>query len=239
MKEKSAVLTAKEGFLQLYHEGDFPPGTKLPSEYEMSRRLGVSRETWRKAVSLLRSEGILVARHGSGTYTADQGSRIFNNLSQLQSMTKMIADAGIREQQSDTYCTVGKAPDEVSAFFKVPKDTPFFILRKVRHAGNGVISASMNYLPLQYADHINMSDPPQSVFTYLEQNYNIVITQALTELFIPLKDDPLRRLLELPEDKEAFGFRQSHTDSRGNPVLYALDYLRSDLFNFTVMRVRP
>ena len=28
-------------------------------------------------------------------------------------------------------------------------------------------------------------------------------------------------------------------DSRGNPTLYSVDYLRSDLFHFTIMRIRP
>lgn len=239
MKDKSAVLIAKEGFLKSYGQGKFPPGKKLPSEHEMSQMLGVSRETWRKAVKLLRSEGILISRHGSGTYIADHGNRIFNNLSQLQSMTKMLADAGIEERESKTFCAVQKAGPEVCQFFKVSKDTPFFLLRKIRMADIGVISASLNYIPLQYADHIDMSNPPQSVFTYLETNYQVIIAQALTELFIPAADDPLRQMLNLPENKEAFGFRQSHVDSRGNPILYSLDYLRSDLFHFTVMRTRP
>ena len=239
MKDKSAVLVAKEGFLQLFNKGDFPSETKLPSEHVMSQLLGVSRETWRKAVRLLRSEGILISRHGSGTYVADHGNRIFNNLSELQSMTKMIADAGIQERESNTSCEVKKAPPEVCQFFNVSEETPFFLLRKIRLTDIGVISASMNYLPLQYADHINMSDPPRSVFAYLETNYQIVIAQALTELFIPPENDPLRRLLNLPKGISPFGFRQSHIDSRGNPILYSLDYLRSDLFNFTIMRTRP
>lgn len=239
MKHKSAVLAAKEDFLQLYHQGSFQPGTKIPSEHEMSHLLGVSRETWRKAVKLLRSDGILVSRHGSGTYVLDHGNRIVNDLSQLQSMTKMIANAGIQERESSTCCSITKAPQEVSQFFQVSEDTPFFILQKIRHADIGVISASTNYIPLQYADHIDMNNPPHSVFAYLEANYQIYITQALAELFIPAEDDPLRQLLNLPTNTESFGFRQSHIDSRGNPILYSLDYLRSDLFHFTVMRTRP
>ena len=60
-------LCAKEAFLALYHAGEFLPGHKLPSELQMAQRLGVSRETWRKALGLLRSDGLIVSRHGSGT----------------------------------------------------------------------------------------------------------------------------------------------------------------------------
>ena len=46
-------------------------------------------------------------------------------------------------------------------------------------------------------------------------------------------------MLRLREGQSAFGFRQCHYDSRGNPTLYSVDYLRSDLFHFTIMRIRP
>ncbi|MBS5704469.1 MAG: UTRA domain-containing protein, partial [Butyricicoccus pullicaecorum] len=80
---------------------------------------------------------------------------------------------------------------------------------------------------------------PPSLFTYLEESQEIQISRSLTELFITDKNDRLRMLLQLPEGCDAFGFRQYHYDSRGNPVLYSLDYLRSDLFHFTIMRTRP
>ena len=59
MRGKSSALRAKEEFLALYHDGAFEAGTKIPSESSMAEMLGVSRETWRKALGLLRGEGVL------------------------------------------------------------------------------------------------------------------------------------------------------------------------------------
>lgn len=238
MQQKSSALRAKEAFLALYQAGEFEPGSKLPSEIHMAERLGVSRETWRKALSLLRSDGLLVSKHGSGTYLLERPRRIANDLSQLQSMTKMIAAAGIRENESHVESAVGRVPADVSRFFEAPAEEEFFILQRVRHADCGIISASRSYLPLKYAQELREQIPP-SIFAYLERAHGIRISRALTELFIPSQDDPLRALLQLPEGCEAFGFRQYHYDSRGNPLLYSLDYLRSDLFHFTIMRTRP
>lgn len=239
MKSKSSALCAKEAFLALYQAGEFLPGHKLPSELQMAQRLGVSRETWRKALGLLRSDGLIVSRHGSGTYLLERPRRIFNDLSQLQSMSAMIANAGIEEQKSDISCSIVCAPADVCEFFNAPADQPFFTLQRVRHADVGIISASLGYLPCQYTDLIDPSHPPRSLFAYLEEVRGISISRAFTELFIPSEDDPLRALLQLPAHYEAFGFRQFHYDSRGNPLLYSLDYLRADLFHFTIMRTRP
>ena len=80
---------------------------------------------------------------------------------------------------------------------------------------------------------------PQSLFAFLEESEGIYISRASTELFIPAENDPLCEMLCLREGQSAFGFRQCHYDSRGNPTLYSVDYLRSDLFHFTIMRIRP
>ncbi len=51
--------------------GEYPAGTKLPGERELSARLGVSRATLRAAITLLQGEGLLRAVHGSGTVVLD------------------------------------------------------------------------------------------------------------------------------------------------------------------------
>ena len=107
MREKSSALRAKEAFMALYHDGKFKPGTKIPSESNMAELLGVSRETWRKALALLRGDGVLYSKHGSGTYLLEQSHRITNDLSQLKSMSRMIEEAGLVEKGSCMTCTVG------------------------------------------------------------------------------------------------------------------------------------
>ena len=46
--------------------GDYPPGSKLPSERALAERFGVSRPTIRRAVARLVQEGLIRTRHGSG-----------------------------------------------------------------------------------------------------------------------------------------------------------------------------
>jgi DNA-binding GntR family transcriptional regulator len=46
--------------------GQFPPGRRLPSELEIERASGVSRDTIRKATQLLRDEGLVETVPGMG-----------------------------------------------------------------------------------------------------------------------------------------------------------------------------
>lgn len=51
--------------------GLFRPGDRLPTEAELSRGLGVSRNVVREAVAQLRSEGLVTSRQGVGAFIAE------------------------------------------------------------------------------------------------------------------------------------------------------------------------
>jgi len=66
----AAASGAVEHIQQLVQSGELKPGDRLPSERELSRRLGVSRSTLREAIRALVVMNILVPRHGDGTYVS-------------------------------------------------------------------------------------------------------------------------------------------------------------------------
>jgi len=57
-----------EKVLNAIAKGEFKPGERLPSEPELSRTLGVSRNALREAFKQLEAHGIINIRHGDGTY---------------------------------------------------------------------------------------------------------------------------------------------------------------------------
>src|SRR4051794_6468343 len=55
---------------------DLPPGSKVPSERELTRDLGVGRSTVREALNGLAVLGVLEIRHGQGAFITEQGPTI-------------------------------------------------------------------------------------------------------------------------------------------------------------------
>ncbi|NEX47664.1 FCD domain-containing protein [Pseudotabrizicola algicola] len=69
---------------QLILRGILRPGERLPSERELSDRLGVSRPSLRDAVADLQARGLLVSKAGAGIYVAEVlGSAFSGALVQL------------------------------------------------------------------------------------------------------------------------------------------------------------
>ncbi|AUH65753.1 FadR/GntR family transcriptional regulator [Paracoccus zhejiangensis] len=54
--------------LELIAAGQIAEGAKLPSEHQISERFSVSRPVVREALARLRDDGIIVARHGIGSF---------------------------------------------------------------------------------------------------------------------------------------------------------------------------
>jgi DNA-binding transcriptional regulator YhcF (GntR family) len=53
----------------------FAPGDKLPSGSDLAQRYGVARMTVQQAMRLLREEGLVVSRQGSGIYVRERTTR--------------------------------------------------------------------------------------------------------------------------------------------------------------------
>ncbi|MGG3569410.1 FadR/GntR family transcriptional regulator [Priestia megaterium] len=69
-KEKVSQIISRE-LLNQIESGKFPPGSKLPTEMELTAQFGVSRVPIREALSMLRAAGVISSRQGGGTYVEE------------------------------------------------------------------------------------------------------------------------------------------------------------------------
>lgn len=71
-----AYLQLAQLLRQEVMSGQLAPGDPVPSQNELAAAYAVSVETARKAVEVLREEGLIVTRRGAGSYAAVPPSRI-------------------------------------------------------------------------------------------------------------------------------------------------------------------
>ncbi|RKS08231.1 GntR family transcriptional regulator [Nocardiopsis sp. Huas11] len=64
----SVTQRAVESVKAMIAAGEVGPGERLPTERDLSARLGVSRSSMREAIRALTTLGVLEARHGAGVY---------------------------------------------------------------------------------------------------------------------------------------------------------------------------
>ena len=83
--------------------GDWPPGKELPSIRALAAALNVSVITIKRAYLDLENEGVIVTRHGKGSFVAESGTRSLEGELQEQKLSEHLAAAAeIGEQLGHT-----------------------------------------------------------------------------------------------------------------------------------------
>lgn len=101
-------------------EGDLAPGDRIPAETDLSARFKVSLPTIRQAVGVLRSEGLVEARQGIGTFVKDQRRRqrrSRNRYGRARSDQKLLT-SDLRHEI--TFAGRAPAPDYVAEAMMIP-----------------------------------------------------------------------------------------------------------------------
>ena len=86
-----------------------PAGSLLPSEAELSAEFGASRVTIRRALDVLRDDGLVAARQGFGWFVAAEPVR--QHLGQLGTIEAQLAGSGIANERRVVEFAFDEPPD--------------------------------------------------------------------------------------------------------------------------------
>jgi len=79
IERKSVGQAVYEQMREALVSGEWPKGSKIPSENELTKSLGVSRLSVREAIQRLSSIGLLESRRGEGTFVCEYPTSNFIN----------------------------------------------------------------------------------------------------------------------------------------------------------------
>lgn len=125
--------------------GQFTPGDRLPSEFELARRFGTTRATVARAFQELGFEGLVTRRVGSGTYVAErQHDRVDTGVVGGYEERASAAGQAVSYELLE-YAQVPAGPKEAALLQLQPGD-PVYRMQRLRRVG-GRTAAEDRYLP--------------------------------------------------------------------------------------------
>ncbi|MGH9212483.1 MAG: GntR family transcriptional regulator [Acidimicrobiales bacterium] len=127
--------------------GDLGPGDEVPSERELAATWGVARPTATKALEVLRTQGLVESRQGSGTYVRRPAAapRARERYDRARELGTMYSPAESVEFLA-TELTAG--PPHVIEALQLSKSTEVIRrVRLIRHEVDGPIELSTSWFP--------------------------------------------------------------------------------------------
>jgi GntR family transcriptional regulator len=121
-------LQIQEHLRSLIEQGTYAPGDRLPSEVELAARLGISRPTLREALLHLEQEGIIVRRHGVGTFVSAHTPLFESGLEVLESLDRQARRIGLHTQVAHLQLEERIASPDEMVRLSLPADSPAHVL---------------------------------------------------------------------------------------------------------------
>lgn len=209
--------------------GAIKPGDALPSERDLATKVDVSRVTVRKALQYLVQDGVLVQRHGSGTFVAAQPSRVEQSLGQLTSFAEDMARRGLPVRS--TFLDRGiynPSPEETMALGLSPGDK---VARISRLRISGDVPLAIERASIAAAVLPNPALVVDSLYAQLERTGNRPV-RAIQRIRAANLSEADARLLEISAGAAALHIERVGYLSSGRVVEFTRSVYRGDTYDF-------
>lgn len=158
--------------------GDYQPGARLPSESELMQQFGVSRITVRQAIGIMEREGLVIRRHGKGTYVMEPV--ITQDLLRLTDFVEDMEEAGMAPSSRVLAFQRTATSAEVAQALRLDAGKRIVRLERLRLANEQPIALDVTWLPEPYGALLKEIDlEHETIFHYLETRYRVAISKGM------------------------------------------------------------
>lgn len=179
------------------NSADFAIGSPLPGEKKLAEEFGVARMTIRKAIDLLVDWGLVVRRHGSGTFVARKD--VHHETSNLTGLAEVLRKQGKEVVSQVLAFEVMPAPPAIASLLRIKIDERIYFSRRVRYVDGKPLMLEDSYMPVKLFRNLSLSHLEGSKFDYIEKECGIIISGNYETLTPVLADKQLARSMNVPE----------------------------------------
>jgi len=234
LNHKSAVplhAQVEELLRKMIEDTEYKNGKFLPNEVDLSKQLGISRNTLRQATNKLVYEGLLIRKKGVGTIVADKSvdSRLKNWLSFSQEMNAK----GIEIKNFELNITWEKPDAKVVDFFGITPDKLVLKMERLR----GRIDGPFVYFISYFHPRVGLTgkeDFTRPLYEIMEHDYSTIAKLSKEEISARAADKFLAKKLNLNPGDPILKRKRFVYDPGGRPIEYNLGYYRADSFVYTI-----
>lgn len=213
-------------------DGEFPPGTAIPTEQELSIAYGINRLTVRNGIAALVNEGLLKRIQGKGVYVL--GEKREQDLETLEGFSQMVKKKNAKPSSHILVKSTRAAGHKYGKIFNLDPSDQIFYIKRVNSIDNEPYSLEEIYIPQNVVPELENID--LTVFSIYEiyNFYNIEISYSQQTLDLTRLDQSDARFLNVTSSAPLLLFTNTSYNKAESAIEYSKSYTRPDKANYKV-----
>ena len=211
-------------------------GDALPSERRLAQELKVSRPTLRAVIDELVREGLLLRRHGSGTYVAEP--KIALPLT-MTSFSEDMARRGMRPSSRVVSFEVQSAGAKLGQRLQISPVDEVWVITRLRLADDETMAIEWLHAPRRLLPELRREElADHSYYELLRERRGITIASGVQTIEPTVTSPEEAELLGVPVHSPAFLFERTTQSDAGEVVEFVRSVYRGDRYRL-VTELRP
>ena len=224
----------RDELLEEITSSQLPPGTKLPTEGELSKRFGVSRATVREAVRGLVEAGYVIRRRGSGSYVAER-RRMRHGLDSTLSYLAMIESAGAHAGMR-VLDAIFEQCSKIDGPLQLGQGDAVLAVERVRTADDAPVIYSRDRIPARLLrPDLDLKNLDPSLFALL-RSCGHAADHATATLRAVASTSCTAKVLGVRRGKPLLYIEEVDYDRDGTPVMLSREWHVSEAFDVRINR---
>jgi GntR family transcriptional regulator len=217
---------------KMIQEPDYRRGKYLPTEIDLAKRLGVSRNTVRQAINKLVFEGLIERKKGVGTRVADK-KPVLTRLDNWLSFTNEMKKLGIEVKNYEVITEWVNPDEEVREFFQIKAEKEVLKVQRLRGTDKGPIVYFISYLHPRIGLTGN-EDFTKPLYNLLEREHHTIAATSKEEIKAITADKFIAKKLRIKVGDPVLYRKRFVFDPGNRPVEYNLGYYNAEEFTYSI-----
>jgi len=214
-----------------------PADSRLPSEPELAKQMGVSRATLREAMRTFEGQGMIRRRQGVGTFVVGKVPVIESGLEVLESIETLASRTGLSVRTSALQVERIEADENLAKVLSVSEKSPLTRVSRVIFTDTRPVAYLVDTLPEEYLAPSDISaDFSGSVLDLLLRRGSPRLSTSRTEIRAITASSDVARALQVQRDDVLLHFIAYLYSNGGQIVDYSFSYFLPGYFRFHVVR---
>ena len=213
-------------------------GQALPTENELMEIYSYSKDTIRKALSLLEMDGYIQKKQGKSSIVIEHGLMKEQYLSEIKTAGELNKRSKHPIQTELTSLYIVQGQDDLMSTFEVDDKVDFYRVSRVRLIDGERLEYEISYFDRRVVPYLSKEIAESSIYRYLEQELKLTISHSRREISFRFANEEEKQLMDLADYEMVVVVTSVTYLSNGQAFQYGTISYRPDKVSFVSMAKR-